>query len=112
MNKKQLLKALDAIYSSTEDNAYAVLEAVVGNMYEDENIGEYDLEQRVYEEVSEYFIYYSDAWNYLMDEYISDFADAMREGCTDVCAIASYYLREAVIEYMQNLIDFAKDIDE
>ena len=46
----------------------------------------------VNEKVNDYFIYYSDAWEYLQDNDITDFQYAFKWGCTDICSIATYYL--------------------
>lgn len=46
----------------------------------------------VNEKVNDYFIYYSDAWEYLQDNDITDFSDAFDNGCTQVCEIATFYL--------------------
>lgn len=48
----------------------------------------------VNEKVNDYFIYYSDAWEYLQDNDITDFSDAFDNGCTQVCEIAAFYLSD------------------
>lgn len=48
----------------------------------------------VIEKIDNYFVYYSDAWEYLSNNHITDFEEAMEYGLTNVCAIATYYLNE------------------
>lgn len=55
----------------------------------------YNLEvdtDKVIEAISDHFIYYSDAWEYLQNADQTDFEDAFNYGATDVCAIATYYM--------------------
>lgn len=78
--------------------AYDITDNILSGMDEDEEIDQSDFEDRINEEIDNYFIYYQDAWEYLQDNNITDFEDAIRDwGCTDICAIASYYARDEVL---------------
>ena len=46
----------------------------------------------VYDVIYDHFIYDDDAYEYLKSQNISDFEDAIADGITRVCDIASYYL--------------------
>ena len=69
---------------------------------ESQNIDE--LYELSWEEVDREFIYYSDAFNYLMDNNITDFEDAFKEfGATNVCGIAYYYCLNEVNQIISYL---------
>ena len=68
---------------------------------DDDNIDEYDVEDAIMEECDEYFTYYDDAWEYLQENCITDFDDAVAEGCTGVCSIAYYYLRDEIMNILE-----------
>lgn len=53
-----------------------------------------ELTDALHEEMDRAFIYYSDAWDYLQERGITDFEDAFKNGCTNICSIAYYYLSE------------------
>lgn len=77
--------------------AYDIVDAVLDNIGED--VDEYDLRDEVLNEIDSQFIYYDDAWNYLQEQDITDFTNAIREfGCTDLMGIASYYVLEEIEE--------------
>ena len=67
---------------------------------DDQEIDEDEVYDAISEDCDNYFIYYSDAWNYLEDNCITDFDDAVAEGCTGVCSIAYYYLRDEIMNIL------------
>ena len=99
MRYEDLKDAICNAMSSVSGEAEDVLQRVLDRYDEDdENIDESDVYDYVYEEAGDYFIYYSDAFDYLQDNSITDYDDAICEGCHDVCSIATYYLIEEVNE--------------
>lgn len=59
-------------------------------IYEIDNITLDD--DKVIELLSDYFMYYSDAFDYLQNNDITDFDEAIEMGNRDICSIATYYL--------------------
>lgn len=101
MDKEKALESLNSLRYKYSEEAQNVIENVYTNY--DEKI---PLEDRIFEEVGEYFIYYSDAFNYLRDNHIYDFEDAISEGFgKNVCSIASYYLEQEVFDLLNELDD-------
>lgn len=47
---------------------------------------------KVIDAISDYFIYYSDAFDYLQNQDITDFTEAIEYGYKDICSIATFYL--------------------
>ena len=86
-----------------DEELYGFESDIVDNIidsYDDEEEIDYDtFLERLEEELGSYFTYYSDAFDFLQENNITDFNDAIQEwGATDVCAIACYYAREQVSE--------------
>ena len=60
-----------------------------------------------------YFVYNFDAWDYLQENSIADFSDAISEGYTDIVGIANYYFFEnAVAEIDEAAAELIKSYDE
>lgn len=63
------------------------------------------------------FVYYSDAFEYLQNNNITDIKDAIDEGYTDIVSIANYYyyqhsmeeIDDAAAELMKSYNDIAND---
>lgn len=79
-----------------------------------------EVEDRVldlfYEKVEDALMYYSDAIEYMSDNSIFDFDDAIDEGNTSLCSIMSYYLLEelksARLDYDEvGVKDSVEDLD-
>ena len=91
-----------------------IIDYVLGGLDEEENI-DYDIEdieERINEELDNYFTYYSDAWEYLQDNNITDFEDAFYEwNATDICGIACYYAHEEVMSDLQYYWDEYEVLD-
>lgn len=85
-----------------------IIDYVLCGLDEEEDI-DYDIEdieERINEELDNYFTYYSDAWEYLQDNCITDFEDAFYEwNATDICSIACYYAHEEVLSDLQSYWD-------
>lgn len=98
MTKK--LKDLEKIFAEANLSGYA--ENLIGSFIDEQRFtkkDEFDDEELLnWIYCSEEFIYYSHAFNYLMDENITDFREAIQDGCTDVSQIAEWHLRQECFE--------------
>lgn len=56
----------------------------------------YDVYNDIFELVDNEIIYYSDSWRYLQDSGITDFSEAINDGCHTLTEIAGYYLQDEV----------------
>lgn len=62
-----------------------------------------DFVDEIAQECDSWFTYYSDAWEYLQDENITDFEEAFQEwAVTDICGIACYYAEQRVRDDVWN----------
>ena len=98
MRYEELKDAITNAMISVSPEASDVLQYVLDRYDEDsEDIDESSVYDAISEECDSMFTYYSDAWDYLRDNGITDFDEAINEcGCTNVCSIAWYYLRQEV----------------
>ena len=90
---------------------------ILDRLEDGEEIDTSDFDDMLNEELDSWFTYYDDAWDYLRDNNITDFSDAIHEwGATDICGIACYYAREeiwdAVNRYWDNYEIEDKEEDE
>ena len=77
--------------------AYDIVDSVLDNIGDD--VDEYDIRDEIMNEIDSQFIYYDDAWNYLQEQDITDFTNAIREfGASDLMGIASYYVLQEIEE--------------
>ena len=60
----------------------------------------------VEEEIDDSLIYYASAWQYLQQSGITDFEEAIQEGCTTLTSIACYYLRLDVYDILGQFTHF------
>lgn len=58
------------------------------------------------EEIDDAMIYYSRCWEYLENAGITDFKEAIENGCETLTQIACYYLREEVYEILGKFNSF------
>lgn len=108
MTYAQFRELVSGSYGEIND----ILSSVLDRYSEDEEIDENDVYDAILDEVGEYFIYYSDAWDYLQDNAITDFEDAFYEwNTTDVCGIASYYLCEDARRYVGDEWSYYEDYE-
>ena len=96
MNKEDLKAKLDNLSLS------ALAEDIIRDMI-DENDNFQDLYDNYPYEIDRSLIYYSDAFNYLMDENITDYEDAINWGATNITSIAYYYLTEEISNALNDL---------
>ena len=90
--------------------AYDITDNILSGICEDEEIDQSDFESRLSEELDSYFTYYSDAWEYLEDNNITDFEDAFYEwNATDICSIACYYAYTEVLDEVNTYWDEYED---
>ena len=89
-----------------------IVDNILSGMDEDEEINEWDMDDRISEEIDSYMTYYSDAWDYLQDNGITDFSDAIANGCEDVTSIACYYALEEVRDEVNNYWYDYEDTEE
>lgn len=96
---------------------------ILDRLEDDEDIDTSEFDDMLNEELDSWFTYYEDAWEYLQDNNITDFSDAIHEwGATDICAIAMYYAREEIwdcvnrywddYEYEEDPEDYEVEEDE
>ena len=99
MSYEELVDAIINAQNSVSSEASDVLQYVLDRWDEgDDDISECDVYDAVMEECDSYFIYYSDAWDYLRDNNITDFFDAVNNGCDNICSIAYWYLQQEINE--------------
>ena len=97
MTYNELKDAIESVQHAVSDDACNVLDYILDRYSdEDEDIDEYDVYDAIIEECDSYLIYYSDAWEYLSSNNITDFDEAIAEGNKDVCSIACYYLTQEI----------------
>lgn len=95
MNARELRRILEE--SNLSATAYDIVNNVIDYICEEPE--EYDIRDEIMNEIDSQFMYYDDAWNYLQEQNITDFTDAIREfGVTDIMGIASYYLLDEIEE--------------
>lgn len=95
MKSKELREILEN--ADLSPTAYDIVDNVLCEIGDD--VDEYDLRDEIMNEIDSQFIYYGDAWNYLQEQDITDFTNAIREfGCTDLMGIASYFVLEEIEE--------------
>lgn len=111
MKKSELKRLCDECLSGMCED---IISSVVDNMYDDQEYDSLDdLMDDVMYELDSYFTYYSDAWDYLQDNCITDFDEAIKEwGVHDVCGIACYYAREEIWDDVSAYWDEYEGTDE
>lgn len=105
MKVRQFLKEIEKYNNS-------ILEKEIINILEDyadqeENINNIDInelieENRAFPEL----IYYRDCWNFLQEEDITDFSEAIENGYNDITGIANYYLNAYIEDAFKNLKEY------
>ena len=89
MRKCQLQKLIENELSGI---SYDIGFQILDRLEDGEEIDQWQFEDMLHEELDSWFTYYDDAWDYLRDNNITDFTEAIREwDATDICAIAFYY---------------------
>lgn len=99
MNKQAMLTLLKDFWRTDySEQSIAVAESAI-----DSNDNFDDMIDNLPFEVERELIYYSQSFNYLMDNNIVDFEDAINNGANDITSIASYYLYEETIRLLYEL---------
>jgi len=99
MNKQAMLTLLKDFWKTDySENSIAVAESTIDSY---DNFD--DMIDNLPFEVERELIYYSQSFNYLMDNNITDFKDAISNGANDVTSIASYYLYEETTNLLYDL---------
>lgn len=95
MKKSTLYRLIeDNLWGELYDIAYAIAE----DFADDADIEESDFIDNLLYEIDNHFIYYADAWEYLQDNGITDFSEAIDEfNATNVCSIAGYYAYQEIV---------------
>ena len=101
MDYEYLKEAIQSAQCDVSDVASSVLDYVLDRFDGEEEIDEDDVYDAIREESDSYFIYYDDAYDYLRDNCITDFDEAIGDGCTSVCSIAYYYLVQEIEENLR-----------
>ena len=97
MRYEDLKNAIENASCDVSDVAETVLGYVLDRFDEDnEDIDEGEVYDAIREECDNYFTYYSDAWDYLQNNSITDFDEAINDGFTGICGFAYYYLVEEI----------------
>ena len=95
LSTKYLRKLLEEREHVLSQQAYAIIDSVLDYVDEYDDIDELDEEIR--HEIDNSIIYYCDAWNYLQENQITDFYEAINEfGLTGVTSIACYYIMDEI----------------
>lgn len=103
MRKRKLQKLIE---NELTGIAYDIGFQILDRLKDGEEIDQWDFEDMVREELDSWFTYYDDAWDYLQDNCITDFSEAIQEwGATDICAIALYYAQEEINNEVNNYWD-------
>lgn len=101
MNKPELLRKLKELETDYSVLAISIVEDMIKEYDSMEDMLTYYID-----ECDRELIYYSQAFNYLMDNNITDFEYAIKEfGATDVCGIAYAYLNDEVGAILNQLGD-------
>lgn len=110
MFKWQFREMLKHAERELSPDAYYALECIFDTLTEEtDEISEDEITEELYSYID--FTCYSDAWDYLRDNQITDFSDAIQEfGATDVCSIACYYCEQEINAYIYENFDWFEDI--
>ena len=101
MDYEQLKEAIQSAQCDVSDVASDVLDYVLDRFDGEEEIDEDDEYDAIRDECDAYFTYYDDAWDYLRDNCITDFDEAVRDGFMSVCSIAYYYLEQEILDNLR-----------
>lgn len=96
--KRYALKELTNKESNFTRN---IIEWLSDNIREEERLTFEEIEQMIYEDE---IIYYHDAINWLTEYFVTNFKDAIENGCTDLVSIANYYRTDMLITEWNALI--------
>ena len=106
------------LVENADGEIHDILSIVLDNLrnshLEWEEIDETEVYEEILDVVDGYFTYYSDAWDYLQVNGITDFSEAYDEWeATDVCVIATYYAYQDACDYVsQNWSEYEFYEDE
>ena len=108
--KERLMEQLENNKWDCSEKCYNALDDII-NYYDFNNEDEFT--ENIYDEVGEAFIYYADAFDYIREQWITDFQDAFNEGFGEnVCTIATYYLEQEIWDFVNEHLDFDIEEDE
>lgn len=105
MKVKQFLKEAKKYNNS-------IIEEQIINILEDyadkeEDINNIDINELIEENGAfPELIYYNDCWNFLQEENITDFEEAIAIGYKDIMSIATYYLNAYIGEAFEHLKNY------
>ena len=110
MKKATLLRMIEGNLTGT---AYDIAYAVADNYEDDKDISEDDFYDDLIYEVDSYFTYYSDVWDYLQDNGITDFSEAIDEWqVTDICGFACYSVEQEIRDTLSSEWDSYESEEE
>ena len=99
MRYEDLKNAIQSCQADVSADASTILDYVLDRFEEgQEDIDIDEVYDAIRDECDNYFIYYSDAWNYLEDNCITDFDEAISNCCTSVCSIAYFYAEQEILD--------------
>lgn len=112
-NLEQLENYLEKNKNELSSVANKSLQNIINyiDAYKDKKTQNVDLYEILSDELNDKFIYYKDAYEYLIQKRIDNFKDVFEEEIYDVASIATHYLYEELYDYLNNFADnLEKDI--
>ena len=104
MTLEELKKAYEEGSRELSDEAQSVLFYTIDELEEEEEPGEDEVEQRLWENLDNQFIYTQDAYDYLENQHILDFSEAIQEmGAHTPEQIAYYFLEQEIREFVDKI---------
>lgn len=95
--KLEQVSQLTRSYNFSE-NAYNCLMETISNTLE--NDGVEDFSEAIWEQISDEFSWYDDAWDYMKNYGDNELDDPVRNGFTRIDQIAGYNLEQEIYELM------------
>lgn len=109
-NIKDLKEKLNEIKYEFSKLAVKVMTEILDDFYDNEYYEVADgeiiyeaFEDKLFEGIDDALIYYADSWDYLIDQKITDFSDAIGNGCSALTSIAAYYLEEELMNFWDRI---------
>ncbi len=104
MRKSTFKRLLEDYSNELSSQAYNVLDCISDDL---DTLTQDDIQDNLYNYLDGEFIYYSDAFDYLTDNNITDFEDAIKNyGAYDVCSIACYCLEQEIMNFLYEQWDY------
>lgn len=105
-NIKELRAALENIQYDWDENIVNLVAGIIDGIDYLQDVGDARdrLDEIIHDTIDGYLVYYSRAWNFLMDYNITDFSEAIDElDAKDLMSIAYYYMEQEVYELLNEI---------